>query len=80
MRKLILGAVLFSTIQIQAQPLKMDWVNKVGAKQFPASKKIYKVNAVSDTTKVITKKIQSAIDECAKNGQEEDEIFDKHLT
>lgn len=68
MRKLILGAVLFSTIQIQAQPLKMDWVNKVGAKQFPASKKIYKVNAVSDTTKVITKKIQSAIDECAKNG------------
>lgn len=45
-----------------------DWVEKVGAKQFPASQKIYIVKAKSDTVKVVTKAIQAAIDECAKKG------------
>jgi len=47
---------------------KLDWVAKVGAKQFPAGKKLFKVDAASDTTKVITQKIQDAIDACAKQG------------
>jgi polygalacturonase len=59
---------LFTGIIAGAQTQKLDWVSKAGAKQFPAGKKIYKVDAVSDTSKVITKAIQSAIDECAKNG------------
>jgi len=49
-------------------PGGMSWVAKTGAKQFPSSTKIFKVNAVSDSVKVITKVIQAAIDECAKNG------------
>jgi polygalacturonase len=53
---------------LNAQTARLDWVSKVGAKQFPAGKKIYKVNAVSDTSAVITKEIQTAIDDCAKQG------------
>jgi polygalacturonase len=64
----MLFAALLITIVGIAQTPKLDWVTKVGAKQFPAGKKIYKVDAVSDTSRVITKSIQSAIDECAKNG------------
>ncbi len=55
----------------KAQSPKMDWVNKVEAKSFPASKKIFIVNdygAVSDTTTVNTKAIQKAIDDCAAKG------------
>ena len=47
---------------------KLDWVSKVGAKQFPSGKKIFTVDAKTDTSKVITKLVQSAIDACAKNG------------
>lgn len=68
MRRIVLLAVLFISFYTNAQVPKLDWVSKVGAKQFPAGKKIYKVNAVSDTSKVVTKEIQAAIDECAKKG------------
>jgi Glycosyl hydrolases family 28 len=54
--------------QNKAIPVDMSWVSKVGAKQFPSGKKIVRVNVVSDTSKVITKLIQAAIDECAKSG------------
>ena len=47
---------------------KLAWVSKVGAKTFPSGTKVYVVNATSDTSKVITKNIQAAIDECAKKG------------
>ncbi len=68
MKKIILPALLFLAIQSGAQVQKLDWLAKVGAKQFPAGKKLFKVNAVSDTTKMITKNIQLAIDDCAKAG------------
>ena len=54
-----------------AQAPSMDWVAKVGAKSFPASKKVFSVNnygAVSDTSTVNTKAIQKAIDACAAQG------------
>src|SRR5215218_2844763 len=47
------------------------WVKDVGARKTPSSKKMYLVNsfgAVNDSTKVITKVIQQAIDRCARNG------------
>lgn len=44
------------------------WVNKTGARQFPTVKKTYTVKAFSDTTKVVTRLIQSTIDECASKG------------
>ena len=59
---------IFLPVNLQAQMQKLDWLNKVGAKQFPTAKKNYKVKAISDTLKVITKEIQAAIDECARNG------------
>jgi polygalacturonase len=68
MKRIICLVSLFITVLVHAQTPKLDWVGKVGAKQFPASKKIYKVNAVSDTGKVVTAAIQAAIDECAKKG------------
>jgi polygalacturonase len=46
----------------------MSWASKTGAKHFPSSTRIFKVNAVTDTVKVITKIIQSTIDQCASNG------------
>lgn len=62
-------ALLLSwSICTTAQEKKLDWVSKVGATDFPSGKKIYKVKAVSDTAKVITKAIQKAIDECASKG------------
>ena len=42
---------------------KLPWVSKVGAKSFPSGTKSFVVNAVSDTTKTVTKNIQAAIDE-----------------
>src|SRR5258708_5661410 len=65
---LLFTAAIFISLNSLAQMEKLDWVNKVGAKQFPSSAKIFKVNAVSDTSKVITKTIQTTIDDCAKNG------------
>ena len=66
--RLILFIVVICFIHVDAQISKLDWVNKVGARQFPMSKKLFKVNAMSDTTKVITILIQEAIDQCAKAG------------
>lgn len=71
----VLGS-LFISLPIFAQTATttvagMEWVNKVGAKQTPASQKIYKANkygAVNDTVKISTKGIQAAIDDCAKKG------------
>jgi polygalacturonase len=68
MRIPVLVASLSISILAIAQAPKLDWVAKVGAKQFPAGKKIYKVDATSDTGKVVTTTIQAAIDECAKKG------------
>jgi glycosyl hydrolase family 28 len=69
MKKLTILTVLFFSISYSnGQSPKLDWVSKVGAQQFPGGKKTYKVDAVSDTSKVITKAIQAAIDECARKG------------
>jgi polygalacturonase len=53
---------------VHAQQPNPDWASKVGANEFPSGTKIYKVKAVTDTAKVITKAIQKAIDECAAKG------------
>ena len=69
MKNLFILFVFLIAINISnAQAPKLDWVTKVGAKQFPAGKKIYKVNAATDTSTVITKIIQGTIDECAQKG------------
>ena len=60
--------LFFIAVVANAQAPQLDWINKTGAKLFPSGKKIYTVNAISDTTKVITKNIQAAIDDCAKSG------------
>ncbi|MBC7949166.1 MAG: glycoside hydrolase family 28 protein [Chitinophagaceae bacterium] len=54
--------------RLVAQSSKLSWVSKVGARQMPAGKKVYMVDAVTDTSKVITKSIQAAIDQCAAKG------------
>ena len=65
----LLIAGFFVTVDASSQNYaKLPWVNKVGAKSFPSGVKSFVVSAVSDTAKVITKNIQTAIDECAKNG------------
>src|SRR5258706_2075520 len=64
----ILTVLFFSFNQANGQSPKLDWVSKVGAKQFPVGKRVYKVNAASDTSTVITKTIQAKIDECAQKG------------
>jgi polygalacturonase len=46
----------------------MSWTSQVGAKQFPSATKVFIVKAKSDTSKVISKQIQDAIDKCAKSG------------
>ena len=65
---ILISIQLIAGTEAFAQSPKLAWVGKVGAKKFPAGKKEFKVDAVSDTTKVITKSIQAAIDECAKQG------------
>jgi polygalacturonase len=57
-----------SSLPLNAQLPKLDWVSKVGSTHFPTGKKLFKVKASSDTSKVITKLIQAAVDDCAKNG------------
>jgi polygalacturonase len=68
---LFLSAFVFViSVQISAQP-NLSWAKNVGARKAPSSKKIYWVNdfgTTSDTSKVITKIIQQAIDGCAKDG------------
>lgn len=50
----------------------LDWAAKTGAKTFPTSTRIFWVNGFgakpNDTTKMATKAIQAAIDDCAKKG------------
>ena len=49
----------------------LAWTKNVGARKIPSSKKIYWVNdfgLTNDTSKVVTKIIQQAIDKCAANG------------
>jgi polygalacturonase len=61
-------------LRVSAQETELpspDWAKKVGAKNFPSSKKIYRVNDygfVGDSNKVITNIIQKAIDDCSKKG------------
>jgi polygalacturonase len=50
---------------------ELKWVKDVGAKSFPARKKIYNVNkfgAVNDGKTLNTAAIQKAIDECSRKG------------
>ncbi|MBC7874736.1 MAG: right-handed parallel beta-helix repeat-containing protein [Ferruginibacter sp.] len=71
MRKLLIFLVvsMCTTKIVSSQDYaKLPWVSKVGAKSFPSGTKVYIVNAKTDTTKVITKNIQAAIDQCAMNG------------
>ena len=68
MKNITLLAALLIFVISKVYTQKLDWVAKVGAKQFPAAKKIYKVNAISDTSTVITKAIQATIDQCAQKG------------
>lgn len=53
------------------EPDQLSWVKNVGARKLPSSTKTYWVNdfgPTNDTTVVITKTIQKAIDACSKNG------------
>jgi polygalacturonase len=66
----LLAVVLLQGLQkatAQTQRIQ-EWAAKVGATTFPTSQTIYTVKAKSDTGKVITKIIQSTIDECAAKG------------
>ena len=63
---------LFSitTVLVHSQT-NLSWTKNVGARKTPLSKKVYWVNdfgSTTDTSKVITKIIQQAIDKCAKDG------------
>lgn len=65
---LLLLSITTSLVHAQADLL---WTKNVGARKTPSSKKIYWVNdfgSTNDSTKVISKIIQQAIDKCASNG------------
>ncbi|MEO5564310.1 MAG: glycosyl hydrolase family 28 protein [Chitinophagaceae bacterium] len=68
----LVAVFIVSVFTIAAQTSqKLDWVSKVGARKTPSSKKQYWVNdygAISDGSKVTTKSIQQAIDECSAKG------------
>jgi polygalacturonase len=68
---LLLSISFFLQFSAAAQVTPPAWVSKVGAKSFPAGKKVFVVNdfgAKSDTNVVSTKAIQAAIDKCAVAG------------
>ncbi len=72
MKKILLSLsfVIASTLLLQAQT-DLSWTKAVGARKMPTTKKIYWVNdfgTTTDSTKVISKIIQSAIDKAAKDG------------
>ncbi|MDB5205531.1 MAG: glycoside hydrolase family 28 protein [Flavisolibacter sp.] len=67
---ILLSAYLLITTCLSAQQ-HLSWAKNVGARKTPSSKKVYWVNdfgATTDSTKIITKTIQQAIDKCAKDG------------
>lgn len=67
----ILLTLLIVSFTGQSQLPHLPWAKEVGAKNFPAGKKIYYVNnygAKSDTVTINTRAIQKAIDACAKAG------------
>jgi len=64
--------ILFSiTAVLVHSQSNLSWTKDVGSRKTPSSKKVYWVNdfgSATDTSKVITKIIQQAIDKCAKDG------------
>lgn len=66
MRLLAILILLCASPVTYSQP--PDWVSDVGAKNFPTGQKVFTVRVKSDTSKVVTKFIQAAIDECAGKG------------
>jgi polygalacturonase len=65
---LFLFSITSSLIHAQAD---LSWTKNVGARKTPSSKKIYWVNdfgSTADTSEVVTKIIQQAIDKCSDNG------------
>jgi polygalacturonase len=70
-KKICFAVLLLLSVQSFSQLAVPAWVSKVGAKSFPAGKKVFTINdygAVSDTITVNTKAIQQAIDDCAAKG------------
>lgn len=68
---LVLGCLSVNAQTARSFTGGLEWANKVGATQTPTSKTMFLANkygAVSDTVKLSTKAIQSAIDACAKSG------------
>ncbi|HEX5025584.1 MAG TPA: glycosyl hydrolase family 28 protein [Agriterribacter sp.] len=68
MKKILLIITFFTIARAGAQTPGLEWAGKTGAEQFPAGTNLFKIKAASDTTKVVTQKIQDAIDHCAKKG------------
>jgi polygalacturonase len=67
---LLLLLVTVSTLSLYCQT-NLSWTKNLGARKTPSSKKVYWVNdfgSATDSTIVITKVIQDAIDRCAANG------------
>ncbi|HET9569862.1 MAG TPA: glycoside hydrolase family 28 protein [Bacteroidales bacterium] len=70
-RPLILLLFCFLAVSIFAKTVEPDWVKDAGAKIQPLSTKIFNANtfgATPDSTKLSSKAIQAAIDECSKQG------------
>lgn len=71
-RKLLSIVVTILLAQLcYAQVQAPEWTNRVGAKSFPSSQKIYWANSYGtkmDTVTVNTRAIQKAIDQCAAKG------------
>ncbi|MDI9365494.1 MAG: glycoside hydrolase family 28 protein [Flavobacterium sp.] len=71
-KKTVVGCLLMMLVSAQmVSAQNLNWVAKVGAKSFPASKKMFWVNdygAKNDALTVNSTFIQKAIDACAKQG------------
>jgi polygalacturonase len=70
-KKYFLLLLFIATTNFLHAQTDLSWVKNVGARKTPSSKKMYWVNdfgKTTDSTAVITKVIQKAIDECAKKG------------